>query len=328
MEVSSPLDLIPPRSSENVARIASGPTARTLTDLNLPPLPEMESLAQADPEWFADPAQRRDEGVLAGLAGAEMEPYLQAIRAFFQAQIARANSAVTSFDELLKAIENASDRLTEQAASDPDSRLNSAIALPAATLVLSLASSIALTVMVEGLLDGAFTDSWFVAVAVTVTGLTSVVRRSAWLFASTRAVSVENGEADRWKLIAIEFGLPLVAAGFVVAWSPDPQTIPRAVTLAAFLFLAFVFVGKLMLRAIAGAEDWNEARRSVGKTRQQGSLLQELHRYRIEVLQRKARAISPERLEHDSDAAVSLFRSEYELAKAHVAGVPYPRSQQ
>lgn len=307
--------------------------------------------------WIEDEGLLRDEGVVFGLMrnAAALKEKEAAIRAFHRrrmAEDARRRLAVQAeMDPLLRRHARAADadRAAESAAAVAPSLVPIApsVASPVAPAQMAAETAAETAADAEAQAAGGLAARYalgLAAAAVACAGTSVFVFEqlrphfqhpalvtagivAAGCFTASLPVSLLfTGDGARrasgvelWKVRLAEFGLPLVASLFVVAWGWPAMGPARAAATGALLFLAFTFAGR---QALSTVPPLGAAVRVLRRER-------ELRRARAPRTDPRAledavaalrRQLAGMRSDEEWDALcetrLSIFRSEYELAAA------------
>jgi hypothetical protein len=300
--------------------------------------------------WIEDEGLLRDEGVVFGLMrnAAALQQKEAAIRAFHRrrmAEEARHRQAVQAeMDALFRsptpdadAGRAAGSASTAVVPSPADSMLIPApggeveahaagglVARYALGLAAAAVACAGTAVFVHEQLRPHFMQPALVTAGIVAAGCFTASLPVTLLFAgddARRATRVEP-----WKARLAEFGLPLVAALFVVGWAWDTLGAARAAATGALLFLAFAFTGRQALSTLPRLGSAVRAvRQERARLRARG--LEMEPRARDDAAAALRRRLATFRTEAEWDAVcetrLAIFRSEYELAAAR-AGQPAP----
>lgn len=308
--------------------------------------PRSEPRAHAA-HWIEDDDLLRDEAVTLGLSDLEELPAtkIESIHTYYRAQTFRN-------EERRQAVLEMRDRLEDQAAhlrerisgldlrvpgadqspprARPDQAHTAAAHSPGllrdvAGTLLALAVCGLAYFIVRDLLGGTFAHPALVSLGVTLAGMFVVFAPVSLIYSTDEARANGPWATDMWKIRLIEFGMPALAAFFIVTWG-QAQGALRDV--AAFLFLAMLFLvgGRLLLSLLARTgSEINQTRFERRQRKREGAMHEELAALheRIHDVEREITAV-PERLrsiptadELDAirDHKLALFRSEFELAR-------------
>lgn len=290
--------------------------------------------------WIEDEGLLRDEGVVAGLAGADLEAKVAAIRSYYEDWLANVRDELERIARKEKAIEKKEDsvraklerlliqkdQLTETTASQNGITATQEFFIRYLVgTAFAIGMCIGNAILIYELLAKVFQHPVPIAIGVFLTGMFSLFRPLSLLF--------ESGEQDgqrvaRWKLGLLEFGIPLVAAFFVVAWQIESQNILRNVATFLFLFMLFLIAGKLLLSTlfelVSGIRAQRNNRAFNKKLRQTEQEITEIEdrilpgiRKEVEELENERSRIPNENaIRAQRETSVSIFESEYALARS------------
>lgn len=285
--------------------------------------PPVESTAPRIPlpqvDWIADEEALRDEAVIHGLLGLAVEnnAKFEAIDAYFDQVVARFRHKAQQIDNALQhhqqelaRLQKQSAELTEQHAQTeaPDSS-HAAERFSAGRYLVGLLLAITICVTNWWLLSEYvplhFSEPGIIAVAVMLAGFFVVFEPKSILY-----VSDDTGEAERaelWKVRLLEFGMPLAAAALFVSWGVPASRWPYGIALFAYVFLLFLFSGKLLLTSVSQISvirqhierHWHERTRR----KKSGDAFAHLRSERIPAVEREIERLQREQL-HLPDSKV------------------------
>ena len=289
-------------------------------------------------QWIIDEHLLRDEGVLYGLTQGPAEQKTKAIHDYFQAKIDTIDSEILNTTEDLHEQESTFlekqdkekeiladiDRMHEAIPSVPNSYYRTLIGIVGSGL------TVIITFIMCFLWLG---DSWALPMLVTLgvylLGGLLLFEDGSIIFHPDREVA--PGRA-RWKLWVEEFVVPFVATAFIIVWGYDGEGFGKVIVTAFLLYAFFLFGGHGFLSYI------NRFRRQINPFREQMAkrawykktisdlkeslivIRQEIQalEQRIPETRRRIRDQKQKRaaLDKQRDARISLFMSEYDLAKS------------
>lgn len=220
--------------------------------------------------WIVNEGLLRDEGTACGLTGDEqgIDGKLQAIEAFYEVAavradldrsplVGRAEAARHEREEAQAALREARERLRELEAAAAKGEA-SAPTVPqvllrqAITMLLAGVAAVCSYVLVYEALADDFVRPAPVALAVLLGGTFLLFRPVSRLFGEDVAPD-DAGDvrhADGWLQRVIELVPPLVAALFTCAWLLGERSHLEIALTGLFLFMLFLFSGKLALSAL------------------------------------------------------------------------------
>jgi hypothetical protein len=290
--------------------------------------------------WIDNEGLLRDEGVVFGLAGNAnaLEEKQVAIRAYYRlwaADGARRRQAIE--DELAPLTEQLAEQekttsrasaASQAAWADADEHgAGGLVARHALGLAAAAATCVGTAFFVYEQLRPAFQNPAIVTAGVVGAGFFTAFLPVSLLFVGDGVR--RDGAVELWKVRLAEFGLPLVAAAFVVAWAMERLAPAQAIATGALLFLAFAFTGRQLLSSVPRLgsairalrqERAADRRLRPGNARDSGGRADT-----VAALRRELAALrSPEEWEAICQAKLAIFRSEYELAAARGAHAAHP----
>jgi hypothetical protein len=288
--------------------------------------------------WVENDGLLRDEGVVFGLSQdkAALEHKEAAIHAYYWRWSADAERRAKALRQEIEDVAAARDRLSAAVAqetripvhgqlTDSDESGPGVLLRYALGALAAVATCAGIAVLAYEQLRPDFALAGVVTAGVVAAGFFTAFLPVSIVFVGDE--TRRAGNVELWKVRLAEFGLPLVSAGFVVAWAWERLGPARAVATGAMLFLAFVFAGRQFLSSIPrmGAA-WRSLRaergaRAAALARTRKAETDEIAVRsaddRLLALRRELGAIrAPAEWEAIRDAKLALFRSEYELAAA------------
>lgn len=192
--------------------------------------------------------------------------------------------------------------------------------------VFALAICVFTYFIVREVVGNRFDHPEYVALAIMVAGMFIVFAPTSLLFSNDELHREPPWATELWKVRLAEFGPPIVAACFAVAWgeSQDPF---RFVTALLFLSVTFLLGGRLLLSLVTRLGTEFEQHRRWRMRRRREKVL----RHELAHLQAEANAVSQhvvaindqlrrlrtaEDLQAECDHKITLLQSEFELARA------------
>lgn len=221
--------------------------------------------------WIENDGLLRDEGVLFGMSGGNVESKLAVIEHYYARQIREAERECELAGERL---ETAQKVLALQQDLMKDRRqewqeLHTRLALAAHDFLRAIVGMVlygCVIALVYFLLYDWLKPYWprhtgLIVAGVYGFGMLSLFQRGSFLYAGNRPVmSAESGEAtaetetarppEQWKVMLEEVGVPAVTALLAVVWGWPDHTPAQGVAMYLFLFFAFLFTGKGFLNNI------------------------------------------------------------------------------
>jgi len=310
----------------------------------IPPRANREGPGELDCLWIENEGLLRDEGVVFGLAhnAGALQEKEAAIRAYYRRREAEADRRRRAIEEELavlretRANEASSRPLapispTGDAPVDLDGHaMGGLVFRHAMGLAAAAVACVGTAFLVYEQLQPEFRNPGIVTAGVVGAGFFTAFLPVSLLFVGDDARRA--GGVELWKVRLAEFGLPLVAAGFVVAWALDRLGPVRAVATAALLFLAFTFAGRQVLSTVPRLGSVLRAMRQERAAERQLRLEHERESANrlsgralddvLAALRREIAGIpSADEWEALCDAKLAIFRSEYHLAAARTGMV-------
>lgn len=265
-------------------------------------------------QWIINEGLLRDEGTLFGIAGANIEDKITAIRDYYRIKKA---ATQTKREQLDKEMEELQSDLAKALSKIPDLESNSkSINLVPTFLQIFLYGGICyFNFYLESYWLSPVIHSTLICVGLYLFGLFSVFIGRSIMYNAAGALAEDKagvGKREAWKIYLEEFGVPLVVSLFISILPANAYPIHISVIATLFFFLLFLLGGKGLVNTFfrARAElGWlfQNARRKRDqkkKLKKRNILQEELG---------KALAILGE-LNGEEDYKIKILTSEYKLA--------------
>lgn len=297
--------------------------------------------AADDPyEWIRNERLLREEGAVYGLVGEGLEEKSTVIERYYEREIAAQEVRRSEAERELESL-SAERRENDVAIHTLEKEVGGRPTAPPQQehqLVRTGFGLLAYSVMAGGAFYATYV--WLLPVW---GGRTLLISLGAFLFGSLSLFShfplllhhdttlQAAQRRERWKILLEEVGVPLAAAGFIIAWgSTATATLGQTLALFAFLLFVFLFAGKGLLASISAVgRQWpvwqaNRAARRrfrlegqqmqhrLTELRNAASLLETKQRQQQQALALVRRQIAE--LQQEREAKKAYFASEYVLA--------------
>jgi hypothetical protein len=295
--------------------------------------------------WINNEGLLRDEGVLFGISGTDTKEKIEAIKMYYVSQIEITNEDVTALEKNLDIKNSDISSLNEENAtieeklqkiSNSDAEnTNIYYIIP---ILLQLFCYIAICYcnffLIDYWLTPVFGTKSIITIGIYLMGLFSIFWGKALLYNADQIV-IQNNEHDisreKWKIYFEEFGIPTIVSLFICVISY--RKFPVEYSLGGFLIFFFLFSlgGKgLINSSFRFRKEWgktfNDLKLSFKSYKEKRDLTKT-----IKINQESMKIKSAEsdnlkanilkdkqeikKLMSESDYKISLFKSEYELAK-------------
>lgn len=298
------------------------------------------------PNWIEDEGLLRDEGVIFGLASADVESKLDTIKAYYEQKLEAAKKYIADYrqeEERLQQLVNDTkaglnakeDKVKSLQAYEPHN--GRGIQRPLLALIGYTAAFIINWFLIRFCFQGVWsgTEASFIAAGVYLFGLFSLFHRHSVFFYNSKVVQEKNNNVELWKLLLNELGIPVAVVGIIVAFGYYSRLGNPAVLIATALFTLFLLVygGKQLLlqweiigTLLKQRSVYRKGRKS--KRKEAKAILADLKTDREAVATaeqrleqyREGRLQLPNTSEIEKlcESKISLFKSEYELARKHL----------
>jgi cell division protein FtsB len=307
--------------------------------------------AAAATDWAGDPDTLRDEGVLFGLTGdgTGVDDKKACIRRHFDRRAAAAERERAGVKAALEQLQSRRARVKDRIArlrqqiDDPDEpEIQGGSAPDVAShyflryivgFVLALGLCTLNYFLIYELIAPAFAQANLIAAGVLMAGMFALFQPSSLLYGNDADQGMlQDAPAELWKQRISEFGMPLAAALFTVVWRAAELGWIKAAAAFLFVFMLFLFGGKLLLSIIPKlslvTRNMMRNRRIRARRTAARDRIRTLRDERMAALDREEQALRerlhaiPTTSEFDAarDSALSLFTSEYRLAREARAG--------
>lgn len=294
------------------------------------PNPAPPDIPQREPEqflWIKNEGLLRDEGILFGIAAADIADKLAAIDHYYSMQNASDTQLVKRLQENL-----------QQNLKDQDEKKNELIALsapqpknPTPHQFFPVLMQLVVYLAVAGA-NLYLVNFWMIefpfpiCLGIYLFGISGLFIGASILYNHNAAITTRNaeeGKREKWKVYLEEFGIPLVTSAAIVALSWKYWEPIESICVGLLCFFLFLYTGKAAIslfyriRKEGGAffRIVGNAWKRSGNRRGLKLTLKRLKRAASDLEQRLQEALaSIERNEADRDYRIKLFRSEYTLA--------------
>jgi hypothetical protein len=229
----------------------------------LPPVVENreESFDSADFSytWLKDENLLRDEGVYFGLTTESPDSKLNTIDHYFEELIARLEQSINNVEEEKARIDHLISTTRQERSSlqkeleristeyhlSPNPFWRNAFSIGVYSLVV---------VLNFWLVFELFGDKWVNSIPVTVgiylLGLLVSFGKKPWILYRKNPEATESDEAEVWKSVLEELGVPLAVALFILFWSFENLSAWESVSLFIILLILFLYAGKGLMAYI------------------------------------------------------------------------------
>ena len=312
------------------------------------PIPKEEPVKQPSSSileisWIEDENLLKDEAVLAAAADSDPIHKISTIEEYFVGKIAVVTERYESLKEQLSAAKLKESELEKNCNDIEQNLIKLAILPPSALqaifrhlfgLLLYIAMCVGYGYFIYEMIKSYFEFPIPTAIGITALGFFALFGSRSILFKSNNAIkedSEKKGGPEVWKVIFEELSVPIVMSVLVVVFGWNDRPIWMSVLFIIVSFVVFLIAGKSLLSTITKLRDefatFSENRRLKKQRKleikQQSQKLKEqkeLHtvaKDKSEELQKSYYETAEERhqLSAKSKALVSMFESEYELAK-------------
>ncbi|GAB3946319.1 hypothetical protein GCM10028805_16610 [Spirosoma harenae] len=294
-----------------------------------PPIPTYQ--VEVLPDWLADEASLRDEGVLFGLSEARPDTKVAQIRAYFGQQSAPLTESIEQHTEKIRELnglieqrEHHSSTLRDQINDLRGKKpVTNNLVRNGFSFTLSVFLSIGAFFLIDETLRPVFPNHW-IAIGVFLAGMFNLFGQVSFFYELNSRLSLRR--------LLEEIGLPLAASLFVLAHALQSKPLWQAISLFVFVFFVFLLSGKLLLSTLSLLQhDFSiiQQNRELVVNKAQNlpiwegeisRLNQEIDHIRTQkwpvVTDLNQAEAALARLNTQRDAFVHLFISEFELARS------------
>ncbi len=208
------------------------------------------------PDWLTNEDVLRDEGVIFGLSDAKVDDKINIIKHYFAHEMADLENNVAYHTEKIGEInlsieqyETQINALTEkiQKLEEKPFQIHQ-LPRTIAGFILALLMCIGNYFLIDDSLKYSFPDKhWVVASGVFLAGMFNLF--------NPKSLFHDQNSNFNWRQALEEIGMPIVAAGFVLAQVIDYQSISKSLALFFFISFVFLFAGKLLLGNLTVLKD-------------------------------------------------------------------------
>jgi hypothetical protein len=305
---------------------------------HIPKLRELDEVHETEswPEWLSDEPLLRDEAVLFGLSGADVTEKLNLIESYFSKKIIVFQKEQAYFDEKILELNleiESKNTLVAELKSKQDIALNTSskdtyLLRTFVGLVLSLGMCYGLYMFLSFWLSPVLGQkSPWIAWGIFLTGM----------FNLYAPISVfHEGPKPTYRQILEGLGVPFATAVLVCVLSFNEYGVLKSLGVSFFLFVAFVFTGKLLFGNVAKLNPEMRNLMQNFKIRKDKHLAQKQWNQDLENLNDDIQSLRTEKwklrpeldevlaqiqkINTEKNIALQLFSSEYALAKNYLNG--------
>lgn len=265
-------------------------------------------------QWIINEGLLRDEGTLYGIAGANTQEKVEAIRDFYRIRKAAAQTRREQLEKEIGELQSKSSAQGQEG-GDAESRGDVINVVPM-TMQLSLYIAICFfNFYLEVYWLSPAIHSFFICVGLYLFGLFSVfMGRSIMYNAAGSLVSenVDGGRREAWKIYFEEFAIPVMVSLFIAILPAGAYPLSFSVIAGLVFFLLFLLGGKglvnTMFRARVEWGRWMRVLRKRKEDKRRDTILTMLRE------QLSFSMASLEELNGEEDYRINVFNSEYKLA--------------
>jgi hypothetical protein len=265
-------------------------------------------------QWIINEGLLRDEGTLYGIAGANSQEKLEAIRNYYRIRKAAAHARR---DQLEKEI----DRLDKEVAVTPggsgfnENQGRESDLVPIMLQLLLYGGICYFNFYLEIYWLSPAIHSIFICVGLYLFGLFSVFIGRSIMYNSASSltdVKLDGVRREKWKIYFEEFAVPVVVSVFISVLPAHAYSLPISVIVALVFFLLFLLGGKglvnSLFRARVESGRWFQ---TIRRKKDEKTRMAKVHALQEEL---NSAVSSLEELNGEEEYRINVFTSEYKLA--------------
>lgn len=265
-------------------------------------------------QWIINEGLLRDEGTLYGIAGANTQEKVEAIRDYYRIKKA---ASQTKREQLEKEIDRLGTKLstTLDGPRDVGNGPNESNLIPIFMQLLLYGGICYFNFFLETYWLSPAIHSIFICVGLYLFGLFSVFIGRSIMYNSALSLADEkmsSGQREKWKIYFEELGVPAVVSLFISILPAHAYPLHFSVIAALVFFLLFLLGGKglvnTLFRARVESGRWFQA---VRKKKEEKNRLAKLDALREQLILAIA---TLEELNGEEAYRINVFNSEYKLA--------------
>jgi hypothetical protein len=197
-------------------------------------------------QWIINEGLLRDEGTLFGIAGADLEEKITAIRDFYRIRKAPAQARREQLDKEMSAVESDLASVLAEMNDPRDGRKATNLG-PVALQMFLYGGICYFNFFLESYWLSPVIHTPFICIGLYLFGLFSVFIGRSIMYNGAGALvdgKDSQGKRETWKIYLEEWGVPLVVSLFICLLSAKAYPIEISVIAGLFFFLLFLLGGK------------------------------------------------------------------------------------